>query len=131
MEQRNHKKTTIKIDGVKLKALLENKSGEDIYTIAKNNGFSKNLIAEACRTGYASAIIQNIARLYGIGPDDYKVEEITPQKDEQLSINDYIFITPEEIKKAVKDGVTEAIIETVPDIVKGIIDNLPEIIKEV
>ena len=126
----NHKKATIKIDGVKLRALLENKTGDDIYTIARDNGFSRNIIAEACRTGYASAVVQNIAKLYGIMPDEYKAVE-DPKKGEQLSMNDYLYVDAEAIKNAVKDGVTEAINEVLPTIIQTLVEILPSIIKEV
>ena len=126
----NHKKATIKIDGVKLRKLLEDKTGVDIYTIARDNGFSRNIIAEACRTGYASAVVQNIAKLYGIMPDEYKVVE-DPKKGEQLSMNDYLYVDAESIKNAVKGGVTEAIVELLPDIINKVIETVPVIVKEV
>ena len=135
----SHRKNTIKIDGEKLKRLLEKKTGLSLYEISENCGYSNKLLYQACSEGYASSTVQNVARLYGIAPEDYKVEEIPespckphnePKQGEQLSFNEFIFITPEEVKKAVKDGVTEAITEILPDIVKGIIDNLPAFINK-
>lgn len=125
----NHKKATIEIDGVKLRRLLEDKTGNDIYTIARENGFSKNIIAEACRTGFASAVVQNIAKLYGIMPDEYKTVE-DPKKGEQISMNEYLCVDAESIKQAVKDGVIEAIAETLPEIINKMIETVPVIIKE-
>lgn len=72
-------KNTIKINGEKLRALLEQNSGKKIREISVDNGFSKNMIAEACRKGEASPIVQNIAKLYGIAPEAYKVKEERPE----------------------------------------------------
>ena len=105
--------TTIKIDGAKLRQLLESKTGKTIYQIAQESGYSKNVISNAIRAGYASSAVQNIARLYGIAPDDYKVKEITPLKSPaQISIDDIESIKKDELKSIIK----EAIIETLNNI---------------
>ena len=99
--------TTIKIDGAKLRQLLESKTGKTIYQIATESGYSKNVISNAIKKGYASSAVQNIARLYEIYPDDYKVIESDPEPTEELKGQ----ITRDEFKALIK----EAIIETLSD----------------
>lgn len=107
--------TTIKIDGAKLRELLESKTGKTIYQIANESGYSKNVISNAVRQGYASSAVQNIARLYGITPDDYKFIEPAPIKPEelkgQISIDDIESIKKDELKSIIK----ETILETLSD----------------
>lgn len=109
-------KTTIKIDGSKLRSLLES-TGKSIYQIATESGYSKNVISNAIRQGYASSAVQNIARLYDIAPEDYKVIESDPEPVEelkgQISIDDLEEIKRDELKSIVK----EAIVETLNNIV--------------
>ena len=119
--------TTIKIDGAKLRQLLESKTGKTIYQIATESGYSKNVISNAIRQGYASSAVQNIARLYDITPDDYKVIEADPESIEelkgQITFDDLIpfniepelfkFILKETIKETVKETVKEAITELI------------------
>ena len=78
-----HKRSTIKIDGKKLKSLLENTTGKDIYTLSVENGFSRNLLNEACRKGYASVVVQNLVKLYGISPEAYAVKDPEPPKKDK------------------------------------------------
>ena len=103
--------TTIKIDGAKLRQLLETKTGKTIYQIATESGYSKNVISNAIRQGYASSAVQNIARLYDITPDDYKVVETDPVKTEelkgQLSIDDIETIKRDELKFIIKEAIVE------------------------
>ena len=103
--------TTIKIDGVKLRQLLETKTGKSIYQIATESGYSKNVISNAIRQGYASSAVQNIARLYDITPDDYKVIEPDPVKTEelkgQISIDDIESIKRHELKSIIKEAIVE------------------------
>ena len=105
--------TTIKIDGVKLRQLLENKTGKTIYQIATESGYSKNVISNAIKKGYASSAVQNIARLYDIAPDDYKVVEPDPVKTEelkgQISIDDIESIKRDELKSIIKEAIAEII----------------------
>ena len=109
--------TTIKIDGSKLRSLLESKTGKTIYQIATESGYSKNVISNAIRQGYASSAVQNIARLYDIAPEDYKVIESDPEPVEelkgQISIDDLESIKRDELKSIIK----EAIVETLNNIV--------------
>lgn len=106
-----HKRSTIKIDGKKLKSLLENTTGKDIYTLSVENGFSRNLLNEACRKGYASVVVQNLVKLYGISPEAYAVKDPEPPKKGQMSFDDI-----EEIKREdLKDLIKETIIETIND----------------
>ena len=104
-------KNTIKIDGEKLKALLEADTGRTIREISLENGFSKNLISEAVRTGKASPIVQNVARLYGIVPEMYRYIEPDPAPERsQLSIDDIsLNISREELKEIVKEALVEVI----------------------
>ena len=108
--------TTIKIDGAKLRQLLESKTGKTIYQIATESGYSKNVISNAIKKGYASSAVQNIARLYDITPDDYKIIEEDPVKTEelkgQISIDDIESIKRDDLKALVK----AAILETINDV---------------
>lgn len=103
--------TTIKIDGAKLRQLLETKTGKTIYQIANESGYSKNVISNAIKKGYASSAVQNIARLYEIYPDDYKVIEPDPEPTEeikgQISIDDIESIKREELKELFKQAIRE------------------------
>ena len=105
--------TTIKIDGAKLRQLLESKTGKTIYQIATESGYSKNVIANAIKKGYASSAVQNIARLYDITPDDYKVIEADPEPTEeikgQISIDDIESIKRDELKSIIKEAIAEII----------------------
>lgn len=103
----NHKRSTIKIDGKKLKSLLEKTTGKDIYTLSVENGFSRNLLNEACRKGYASAVVQNIAKLYGISPEAYAVKDPEPPKKGQMSFDDIEEIKREELKALMQDVLFE------------------------
>lgn len=106
-------KTTIKIDGEKFRRLIEKASGKSIYQVATDCGYSKNVISNAIREGYASSAVQNIARLYGIAPADYQILEF--KHDEpvgQISIDDLKNIEglEEIIKNAVKAAIAEALL---------------------
>lgn len=105
--------TTIKIDGPKLRQLLENKTGKTIYQIATESGYSKNVISNAIKKGYASSAVQNIARLYDITPDDYKVIEPDPEPTEelkgQISIDDIETIKRDELKALIKEAILDLV----------------------
>lgn len=108
--------TTIKIDGAKLRQLLESKTGKTIYQIAQESGYSKNVISNAIKKGYASSAVQNIARLYDIAPDAYKVVEVVepeepiPSKElTQISIDDIETIKRDELKALIKEALVEAV----------------------
>ena len=105
--------TTIKIDGPKLRKLLESKTGKTIYQIATESGYSKNVISNAIKKGYASSAVQNIARLYDITPDDYKVIEPDPEPTEelkgQISIDDIETIKRDELKALIKEALIEVV----------------------
>lgn len=115
-------KNTIRINGDKLKFLLEESTGKTIREIAIENGFSKNLIAEACRVGKASPIVQNIAKLYGFKPEAYKIEDPEPVKEPaQMSIDDIsLNISRDELKEIVKESIIEVLSNTPNIIVKGV-----------
>lgn len=107
-------KNTIKIDGEKLKRLLESATGKTVREIAIENGFSKNLISEAIRVGRASPIVQNVARLYEIYPADYMLieeEETAPDPEpDQLSIDDIsLNISRSELKKIIRETIVETL----------------------
>lgn len=102
-------KTKIKIDGSKLRQLLESTTGKTIYQIATESGYSKNILSNAVREGYASSSVQNIARLYGIAPDTYKIKEPDPIKEpSQISIDDIETLKREELKALIKEVIAEA-----------------------
>ena len=109
--------TTIKIDGAKLRTLLEITANKTIYQIATESGYSKNVISNAIKKGYASSAVQNIARLYDITPDLYAINEPDPEPTEelkgQISIDDIESIKRDELKAIIK----EAIVETLNNIV--------------
>lgn len=104
---RKTQRSTIKIDGDKLRSLLESTTGRTIYEIATDNGFSKNLISEACRNGYASAVVQNVAKLYGISPEAYKIVETEDKEPSQITIDDIEEIKREELKALIQDVLFE------------------------
>lgn len=66
-------KNTIKIDGKKLKGLLEYYAKKSLYDISEEEGFSRNFLSQACRSGKASPIVQSVARNYGVEPEQYKL----------------------------------------------------------
>ena len=105
--------TTIKIDGAKLRQLLETITGKTIYQIAIESGYSKNVISNAIKKGYASSAVQNIARLYDVLPDEYKVNEPDPEPTEelkgQISIDDIETIKRDELKAIIKEAIAEII----------------------
>ena len=106
-------KNTIRINGDKLRSLLEDSTGKTIREISIENGFSKNLISEAIRQGKASPIVQNIAKLYGFTPEAYKLEEDTKVKEPaQMSIDDIsLNISRDELKAIVKEALIEVLKE--------------------
>lgn len=118
--------TTIKIDGAKLRQLLESKTGKTIYKIAQESGYSKNVISNAIKKGYASSAVQNIARLYDITPDDYKVIETDPEPVEelkgQISIDDIESIKRDELKAIIKEAITELLYNSEFALVQSPID---------
>ena len=111
-------KTTIKINGAKLRELLENAANANIYEIAEANGFSRNIIANAVKLGYASSTVQGIARLYGIARVDYEIIEFNHEAEPvtiaggQISIDDIKNIDglEEIIKNAVRAAIAEALL---------------------
>ena len=68
-------KNTIKIDGAKLKGLLEYNAKRSLYEISEDEGFSRNFLPQACRSGKASPIVQAVARNYGVEPEQYKLKD--------------------------------------------------------
>lgn len=106
-------KTTINIDGAKLRALLESTTGKSIYKIALENGYSDNLIATAIRKGQASAVVQNLAKTYGISREAYEIKEPEPERPinepQQLSLLDYTYPNRDELKAIVKEATIEAL----------------------
>lgn len=104
--------TTIKIDGAKLRQLLENRTNKTIYQIAQESGYSKNVISNAIRQGYASSAVQNIARLYEIYPEAYRLFEFETKNEEyktQISIDDIETLKREELKALIKEAFIEVV----------------------
>lgn len=106
---RKKKRSTIQIDGDKLRSLLESTTGKTIYEISIENGFSKNLISEACRSGYASAVVQNVTKLYGISPEAYKIVETEDKEPAQISIDDIETLKRDELKSLIKETILETL----------------------
>lgn len=104
-------KNTIRINGDKLKSLLEQTTQKTLRQISLDNGFSRNLISEACRQGKASPIVQNIAKLYGISPEAYMIKEESEIKEPaQMSIDDIsLNISRDELKEIVKEAIRESL----------------------
>lgn len=106
-------KNTIKIDGEKLRTLLENTTGKTLTDIALENGFSKNLISEACRKEKASPVVQNIAKLYGISPEAYKAKDPDIREATQITI-DEIETDPQISRELIKEAIKDALEESMP-----------------
>lgn len=103
-------KTTIKIDGSKLRSLLESTSGKTIYEVALESGYSKNVISNAINKGYASSAVQNIARLYGIAPEAYAIKEAKSTKEPtQISIDDIESLKRAELLELIKEAFVETL----------------------
>jgi hypothetical protein len=110
-------KNTIKINGNELKRRIEDDLGRSIYDIATNNGYSRNLIAQAIRTGKASPVVQTLLKLYGITPEEYEIKDPEPPKKGQISFDDIEELSRSELKSLIK----ETILETLEDFIcKGI-----------
>lgn len=106
-------KNSINIDGEKLRNIVERRLGFNIYAIAEANGYSRNLVAQAIRSGKASPLIQNLLRLYGVSPEEYEYKEeieITPI-DPQLTFDDIEVdsISRAELKAIVKEAIEETL----------------------
>lgn len=106
-------RNTIKIDGPKLRNIIEKKLGCNIYSFCEANGYSRNLIAQAIRDERASALVQNLMRLYDISPEEYEYKE--PIKDDkeptQVTIDDITPISREELRALIKETLKEALVE--------------------
>ena len=104
-------KNSIEIYGDKLRELLERETKKSVYDLALEQGFSKNFIAEACRSGIASPTLQAVARLYGVVPEMYVKREEPKPAPAQLSIFDYNGIDREDLKELIKEAVREVLKE--------------------
>ena len=106
-------RNTIKIDGPKLRNIIERRLGFNIYQFCEANGYSRNLIAQAIRDERASALVQNLMRLYDISPEEYEYKE--PIKDDkeptQVTIDDITPISREELRALIKETLKEALVE--------------------
>ena len=104
-------KNSILIDGSKLRNIVERRLGFNIYKFCEANGYSKNLVAQAIRTGKASPLVQNLLRLYEIAPEEYEYKEPiteTPER-EQISIEDITPLTRSELKDLIKEALKEVL----------------------
>ena len=104
-------KNSIKINGSKLRGLLEKNTGLTIYQIAESNGFSRNIIAQAIRQGIASPTVQMIADKCGVNTEDYIVKDPEPVEElkGQISIDDIETIKRDELKALIKEAIVEVI----------------------
>ena len=102
----------IKIDGEKLKNLLESVTGKSLVDIALENGFSKDFFRNVIRRGQASPNVQAVVRLYGIEPSAYEIKtapEPSETDSKQVTIDDLITDDARAVIKAVvKEAITEA-----------------------
>lgn len=128
------RKTTIKIEGEKLKSLLESITGKTLSEISRENGFSSNFLSEAVKNNAASSTVQTVTRLYGIGPEAYAVKEETEEapadgeKSNQLTIDDLL---NEEAKTALKAIIKEAVSEIIKEeLPKAVMDVVMRAIRE-
>ena len=107
----------IKIDGEKLKNLLESVTGKSLVDIALENGFSKDFFRNVIRRGEASPNVQAVVRLYGIEPSAYEIKtapEPSETDSKQVTIDDII---TDDARAVIKAVVKEAIVETLNNIV--------------
>ena len=103
-------KNTIKIDGEKLRHIIEKELNLSIYQIAIENGYSRNLVNQAIRTGRASPLIQTLMRLYRVKPEEYMlVEDLKPEPKSQVSIDDLVAQDREELKGLIKEALLEVL----------------------
>ena len=101
-------KNSIKINGSKLRGLLEKNTGLTIYQIAESNGFSRNIIAQAIRQGIASPTVQMIADKCGVNTEDYIVKDPEPVEElkGQISIDDIEALKREELEVLLENAFT-------------------------
>lgn len=114
-------KYTLKINGSKLRSLLESTTGKSLTDISLANGFSKNFLNEACRVNKATNSVQAVAKLYGIAPEAYKIKEPVVKADSeisQISIDDIESIKRSELLELIKDAVREVIREELKALIK-------------
>jgi hypothetical protein len=106
-------RNTINIDGAKLREIIESRLDLNIYTIAEDNGYSRNLIAQAIRSGKASPVVQTLLRLYKVSPEEYEYKEpIEEIRDpEQITIDDITPLNREELKELIKEAVRDVLKE--------------------
>lgn len=134
----NRTKNTIHIDGKKLQKLLEEKTGMSIRKIATSNGFTENCIVNAVKENYASALIQFIAKYYGIYPDEYQVEEVEEEEVVEFTVEDILATgveynnlrfpeEPNELEKTLSKILTPLSIAIGVEVEKGIIDVLKNV----
>ena len=104
-------RNSINIDGEKLRNIVELRLGLNIYSFCEANGYSRNLVAQAIRSGKASPLVQNLLRLYSVDPSEYIYKE--PIKEDkapaQMSIDDITPITRAELKEIVKESFIEVL----------------------
>lgn len=103
-------RNSIKINGEKLRTIIEDEINLSIYEIATANGYSRNLVAQAIREGKASPLVQNLLRLYNIVPEEYKYKEPFKAKEpEQITIDDITPLTRAELKDLIKEALLETL----------------------
>lgn len=67
-------KNTIKIDGKKLRKIIEDK-GLNLYAMPVKYGFSKNLVQGAIAKNEASIVVQNLLSYFNIEKEAYMIRE--------------------------------------------------------
>lgn len=103
----------IRIDGAKLKELLESATGKTLKEISLENGFSDSFLRMVVKSGKATPAAQAVIRRYGIEPSAYELtyKPDTAEDGRQLTIDDLNGLNSigrDELKALIK----EAIIET-------------------
>lgn len=93
-------KNTIKIRGDLLKKRLEITTGKTLYELSEENGFSRNFLSEACRSGRASPIVQSVVKKYGIDIRSVIFSDVK-KEFEQMSIED---LQTEKATRAVEES---------------------------
>lgn len=110
-------KSTITIDGAKLKTLLENATGRDVRDLGAEFGYSKSVFANAIRRGKASPNIISLAKHYGIEPSAYELKPATSEDRGANTSEDGKQVTFEDLitedgKEALRGLIKETLLET-------------------
>ena len=111
---------SIKIDGAKLKDLLEGATGKTLKELSLENGFSDSFLRMVVKSGKATPTAQAVIRLYGIEPSAYEIkpEPVTSETDtKQITFDDLLGAgVRDELKAVVKEAVREVLTDMLKDV---------------